>query len=297
LRKIIIKLIKIWHFELDIPFVINKLSGRYKTLNYLQESVTIGITTFLDRFDYPFRPLLEKLTILFPSVKIIVIANGHYKAEEQVEYIKKLKQHCALYQNVTLAEFHKPVSLSKMWNTIIHKSDTPKVLIINDDLKFASGFLRDFETALNLPAQLTTINQSWSHFLIAKDLIDKNGWFDERLAEFGGEDDDYAARMASKEMSIANLSSTNITSAKIRTKPKINSFGKVVKNQKFGYSNANYAFLLRQKWIARNKPFPGAIFVPNREPKYWKLRKGQLTTDFYPNLQPNRTKPSKNKII
>jgi hypothetical protein len=65
---------------------------------------------------------------------------------------------------------------------------------------------------------------------------------------------------------------------------KVNSYGKDMSKERGGYSTYNSTFMREKKWITSDNPFEGAIFVPNRKPKYWKLREGMRTPDFYPNL-------------
>jgi len=118
---------------------------------------------------------------------------------------------------------------------------------------------------------------------ISKELFCQIGPFDERLLELGGEDDDYAARCAIAGIDIVQLKIPSISSVSIKKKKREvpNSWGKIMSEQKGGYSSINHEFLLEKKWLTRDLPFEGATYVPNRKPSYWKLRDGMSTTDFF----------------
>ena len=46
--------------------------------------------------------------------------------------------------------------------------------------------------------RLPVINQSWSHFMISREVIIRVGWFDERFPAIGNEDEDYESRLGFK---------------------------------------------------------------------------------------------------
>lgn len=125
-----------------------------------------------------------------------------------------------------------------------------------------------------MASKTAVINASWSHFLISKEIFNRVGPFDEALLEIGGEDDDYLARMA-----VVNLHPDNFYFDGIRSKLRknrkmliVNSYGKNMANEKYGYSNLNYEYM-KKKWQVDTLPFEGAVEVKNRFFRYWKLRK------------------------
>jgi len=235
--------------------------------------ITIGITTFMDRFDSCLKPLVNKTARLFPNNQIIVIANGHVKEKEQKEYVKQIELFCKKFKNVELVTYNNPKGLSYIWNKIIGMAKSEKILLLNDDVKVNHKFQSWVNNSGIIEGEISTINFSWSHFLISKSIFRIVGPFDEELIEIGGEDDDYSARLAMCKIPINNYNTINITS-KLKAKKKrlqVNSYGKNMNEESNGYSTYNNNYLLK-KWEMSNEPFMGAFEVPNRLMKYWKLR-------------------------
>ncbi len=230
---------------------------------------TIGITTFLDRYDNYFKELLDRLVYLFPDREIIVAVNGHVKKVEQNKYLEKITSYSKKFNNVFLIKYVEPQGLSKLWNDIIKMSSSNKILMLNDDLKIAPTFRTDFECTNILFERIAVINNTWGHFLITKETIEEVGWFDENLLEIGGEDDDYCARLAMQNIPIKHF---NIKSIANFSKPlRVNSYGKDMTG-KDRYSSYNANYLLNVKWIISDKPLDGGVYVPNRRFRYWKMR-------------------------
>ena len=260
----------------DIRWLFHKQSVFDSSSNSLGE-ITIGITTFMDRFEFCFMPLLSKLETLFPYNEIIVVANGHYRREEQLKYILLIREYCKKYDNVKLIYFNEPKGLSFLWNTIIRQSRSSTIFLLNDDLRISIGF-KKFIKELNFrKMSVTTINNSWSHFLITKILVDKVGYFDENFLEIGGEDDDYAARLAIAGIKLDNYNTNTVGSVRRKRHigGSINSYGKDKSVQRGGYSTLNTEYL-ESKWIMSDSYFEGSTYVPNRKYKYWKPREGAL---------------------
>jgi len=235
----------------------------------IDNSYSIGVTTFLNRYKIFFKPLIKRLVYLFPDTKIIIAVNGHVQKNEQMNYLEEISNYTSKFKNVNLIKFIEPQGLSKLWNEIIKMSKTEKVILLNDDLKVTLNFRKEIENSGTLNYDIAVFNNSWGHFIISKNIINKVGWFDENLLEIGGEDDDYCARLA-----IANINSEHIEIKSIAnfSKPlKSNSYGKDMTG-KNRYSEYNSNYLLNEKWVTSNEPFEGAVYVPNRNLKYWKLR-------------------------
>lgn len=244
--------------------------------NKLQGQITIGITTFKDRFDGCLKPLLARMAALFPDCQIVVTANGHVHIEEQLIYMEEIKEYCERFSNVELISFSDPQGLSFLWNLIIKKSSASHVLILNDDINIKRKFRSLITGSGIMNSEIATINNSWSHFIISKDIVGRIGWFDENLSEIGGEDDDYLARMAMHGIAAGNIITDSIArkGSKISNTPRINSYGRDMSKEEGGYStlNSNY---IKKKWESSDQYFDGAVEVPGRKIRYWRLRGGR----------------------
>jgi hypothetical protein len=252
-----------------------KFQLRYASPDAVQPplGVSIGIATFMDRYESCLVPLVRKLAFLFPAAEIIVVANGHVKQREQREYLSEIAAFCRLYPNVRLIAHQQPRGLSAIWNETILSSQSEQVLLLNDDVDVKTDFGRFLRQAPCQRQQLVLFNSSWSHFMISKALFEAVGPFDEGLKEIGGEDDDYAARLAMQSIAICHLPTHSITSKlKIHQKKLgVNSYGRNMHEEANGYSSYN-ADYLEAKWMMSDQPFEGAVYVPRRAFKYWKLR-------------------------
>ena len=235
--------------------------------------LSIGVTTYKDRFDSCLIPLIKKLSILFPNEQIIVIANGHYRAEEQREFIREFDAFCSKFRNVEREGYEDPRGLSFLWNRIIQRAKSENILILNDDIMIKAGFRRFAEESGIVRAPAATINSSWSHFKISRSVIEKVGLFDEGFREIGGEDDDYIARMAMNGLSSGNFSTFSLRKSYPGRKKSdgVNSYGKVMAEQLGGYSTANTEYL-QSKWETSDIHFEGAVEIKGRRTRYWKLK-------------------------
>ena len=243
--------------------------------DYQDKEFTIGITTFLDRYENCLKPLVKKISYLYPECRIIVVANGHVRRDEHLLYLDSINNFCKGFHNVDLITFIEPRGLSFIWNRIIEQSETRSILILNDDLKIKFGFRKFMYKSGILESGIAVINRSWSHFVITKEVFETVGSFDENLLEIGGEDDDYMARMALRGITLSYFTTPAIA-AKLKLmdkRLKQNSYGKDMNNERHGYSSYNTNYL-ESKWIMSNTKFEGSTEVHEREMKYWKLRKG-----------------------
>jgi hypothetical protein len=239
---------------------------------------TIGITTFKDRFNPYFKPLIKKLNYLFPHNQIIVVVNGHLNQQEQNKYLNKIKSFFDKYKNITAFYHQDPIGLSNMWNIIIQNSKNNKILMLNDDLNIKPEFRKELIESNILETNIGVINYTWGNYIISKNIVKQVGWFDERLTEIGGEDDDYSARIAIGGIEIGHQRITSIKNSS--KKYKRNSYGHDMTGE-YRYSRKNTEFL-KAKWAVSDKPLDGYTFVPNRKHKYWKLKEELTTPDFYP---------------
>ena len=236
-------------------------------------SITIGITTFMDRYHNSLKPLLKKIVVLFPNDEIIIVANGHVKKGDHLKYLEELEAFCKNFHNVKLIKYIEPKGLSYIWNRIIDASINEKTLLLNDDLDVSINFYKSFLKMGIINEEIATINKSWSHFIISKKIFRKIGYFDEGLLEIGGEDDDYLARLAIDKIKLSNYKTNTIRPKLILEKKRLilNSYGKNMNKEIHGYSNYNTHYL-EEKWQMSNDYFEGAIDVPNRTMRFWKLK-------------------------
>lgn len=234
--------------------------------------VAIGVTTFLNRFETFFKPLVRQLVFLFPGCRVIVAANGSVLSEEQRRYLNELREFCNGYANVELISYQDPVGLSHLWNRIMDAAGEDKVLMLNDDLKLKTGFGRFLGSSGILKEKVATINSSWSHFLISREIFSMVGEFDEELKEIGGEDDDYLARLALLGISPANFNSDTVARKGKwnRRVPRINSYGRDMSKEVGRYSTLNSEYL-RRKWYISDEYFEGSVEIPRARNRYWKL--------------------------
>lgn len=238
---------------------------------------TIGITTYIARFDQFFKPLIHQLTTLFPETQFVIAINGYYDQEKQQNYLIEINRFLAAYKNIKTVQFEAPQSLSKLWNVLIINSTTPKTIILNDDLKILPWFRKEMERTNFIVHAIQLINRSWSHFIISKQIVSQIGWFDERFPGIGNEDEDYETRLA--------LNSIHIQSSKIRS---INNL--VINSNDFSYGNS--IAVINGKYVKANKDFFDQKWEQSKVPKdgftyveilkcYLKLKEGMETPNFY----------------
>lgn len=233
----------------------------------------IGITTFLNRFEDHFKPLVEKLSFLFPGARVIVAANGSVLRDEQQAYLERLREFCSHFSNIELITYDEPRGLSHLWNRIMQQAGDAGVLMLNDDLRLKTWFGRFVFSSGILKRDVATINSSWSHFFISQKIFRLTGDFDEELREVGGEDDDYLARLAMQGMWPADFRCTAVARSRKRRKkgPGLNSYGKDMTTEAFGYSSGNTRYLM-SKWEISDEYFGGSVEIPRTRHRFWKLR-------------------------
>lgn len=255
-----------WLYYKIVWILLHRKIFKIKKTNSL-ENYSIGITTFLMRYEDFFIPLIKNLLFLYPNQEIIIAINGHYQEDKQLEYLKKINNFLAGYSNIIIIEHVSPQPLSKMWNEIIKKSTNESILLLNDDLNISPYFKGEIDSILF--SEFIMLNNSFSHFIINKSLIKNIGWFDENFKEIGGEDDDYLIRLK-----IFNIEPQIVKIRGVRNgknKPSINSYGKKSKKQNSGYSNINTSYLMK-KWEMSETYKEGFVLVRR---KYWKLRQNK----------------------
>lgn len=160
------------------------------------EEISVGITTFGNRFDRYFIPLLSKLKEYAPETEVIVAVNGEHQQAFDEIYRRKILEFISHHKKVYPVVFPQFRGLSKLWNSIIVNASNDFILMINDDIMIDDpSFLKDVCLAARKnKGKSFLINRSWSHFLVNRWEIDELGYFDERLLGIGEEDGDMTWR-------------------------------------------------------------------------------------------------------
>jgi hypothetical protein len=222
------------------------------------ENFTIAITTFAKRYDYVVNliPQIRNYT----DNKILLIINGEKDGEFDETYRKNVLELCAKYNNVYPSMFIETRGLCKMWNTGLILSDKDDVLILNDDIEIHSGdVIKYVSLHIKTPEYkgLTKINGSFSHFIANKVIIDKLGYFDERLLGFGEEDGDISYRFIKAGIAINNIYVNGVVNiiSNIRHEHITAGIGK--------YSNFNRQFIYGEKYSPNvSSPHKGMFDTP-----------------------------------
>lgn len=160
--------------------------------------VTIGITTFRERFESHLKPLVRQLK----GHPAIIAVNAHNHDGLDDNYRKEMMRFLAEHDNVSAIFYQQMRGCAKMWNDLVVHSPTEDVLILNDDVHIESieYLMGDVDSAIKAfdGKPIFVLNGSWSHFLTSKRRMIDIGWFDERLLGFGEEDGDMVFRYIEK---------------------------------------------------------------------------------------------------
>ena len=106
---------------------------------------SIGIVTYVDRYNRFFKPLITNLITIFPDTEFVIAINGYYDVNIQNNYLNDIKEFLSKFKNVKIVDFVEPQSLSKLWNLLILNSSCDKTLILNDDIKISTVFRKKLE--------------------------------------------------------------------------------------------------------------------------------------------------------
>lgn len=182
----------------DIPSnILDSLRKENTTIH--QASISIGITTFGNRFDQYFVPLLSNLKSYVPENEVIIAINGEHKEEFNENYRNLVLKFISRHKKVYPIIFPQFRGLAKLWNSIIINATGDYILLLNDDIMINDPFFMDsiYSAIKRNKGRSFLINKSWSHFLINRTEIDELGYFDERLLGIGEEDGDMTWRYIS----------------------------------------------------------------------------------------------------
>lgn len=165
---------------------------------------SIGIVTYLGRFAEYFQPLIRRLQSIFPDYDLNVFLNGHYDQAKQIQYLREATAFLRSYPAVRYVTNWEHQPLARGWNWLVLMARGEQVLILNDDVDFTWEFRHHLEHLRGLPG-IFTLNGSFSHFVISKEIIRQVGWFDERFLGIGWEDTDYICRLAGQGIPLGDI--------------------------------------------------------------------------------------------
>lgn len=248
-----------------------------KNVSTSNNTYSIGIVTYINRYNTVFKPLIKKLCKLFPDTEIIVAINGYYDQEKQKLYLKNITTFLSKYSNIKTITYNEGQSLSKLWNQLIIHSQNQKIFIFNDDIKIAPYFRKNLEKSGVLKQEIGLLNNSWSHFLISKSITVKVGWFDERFPGVGNEDEDYETRLVLNNILVKMFPINGLKNLIIQTKDF--SYGKNTETVNVKYVKRNKIFF-DQKWEMTKEKRDDYVFV-RLLGCYLKLKDGMGTPNFY----------------
>lgn len=185
----------------------NALSGlsRSNALPFLQHRsaqmdnapmLSIGITTFVHRFEDYFIPLIAKIREFDQETEIVVAINGEHQQLFDEEFRRKILHFLADHPRVFPILFTEFRGVSKLWNTIITHASHEFILMLGDDIMITDpNFLTTIKQhIIQNQGKSFTINKSFAHFVLSRKEIDHLGYFDERLLGIGEEDGDITWR-------------------------------------------------------------------------------------------------------
>ncbi len=262
-----------WSFKMKTWYIIPKDRGS----ELLNTEFSIGIVTYVDRYNKFFQPLIVNLVTLFPDTEIVIAVNGYHDPLVQNPYLQDIAGFLGQFRNVKLIDFHGPQSLSKLWNLLIVHSSFEKVMILNDDIKISPFFRESLTKSPALKEDVALLNRSWSHFLISKTIIKRVGWFDQRFPGVGNEDEDYESRLVTHHIPVKSFKIVGLKNIVFKT---VNfSYGKDMEVVNTKYVKANKLHF-DAKWEMETEPAPGFVYVEILR-AYVKLREGMDTPNFY----------------
>ena len=217
-------------------------------------NLTVVISTFKYRFE-SLKYLVGKVRQYHSTVPIIICVNGELNQPFDESYRMNMMHFLAdvpFAYPIFQTEFR---SLSKLWNEGIVHSATEYVYILNDDVAFEnSRVFNIIEEEINKGTDMFLApKNSWSHFVVSKKLIDKIGYFDERLLGVG-EEDGYFHWRYEKEF---GCRPPELTFNGVYNKGEYSEFNKEMKVHSTNKSTFNREFIYGKKYHASDDGLQG----------------------------------------
>lgn len=270
-----------------LAYATAKATGKAHMREASLDDISIGITTFEDRFDDYFVPLLSRIRELDSNTEVIVVINGEHNKPFGEDYRKRILEVLSRYENVYPVVFPTFRGVSKLWNTIVIHASYDHILILNDDIMIENPDALD-KVKVNLrrnEGRSFTINNSWSHFVVSRKEIDELGYFDERLLGIGEEDGDFVWRYIREYgRSIENFKMKQFMNYSNRTeqyRP-----DNIICMEDTKYSVFNREFMFNQKYVKDSNGVKGmfddAVSIRDEGPKqypneeFFRTRKREL---------------------
>lgn len=162
----------------------------------MQTPYSIGIVTYVKRFEKYFKPLIKQIKAIKPDIEIIVCVNGQYQEVFTELYRKEMLGFLQEFSNIYPVFHPKFRGFSKLINTCLINSSNKYNLILNDDVSIHKP---EFFAQLDYLSSIESlpsfkINGSWSHAFLNREEVSDVGWFDERFLGMGEEDGDFEWR-------------------------------------------------------------------------------------------------------
>lgn len=253
----------------------------YPLLKAIGSDYSIGVVTYVKRFEQYFMQLVKSLEKYFPKVEKNYVLNGFYDPAIQAEYVRKAKEFLKGTSAKNVIAYNESQPLARCFNQLILHSTGKKVLILNDDLLIRFWFRPCFELQM-WPFETCVVNNTWSISFISKDTVRKVGWFDERFPAIGQEDADYGLRIAlqkgQKAMQVMHQHNiycfgiTNVVAG--NTDPGWKKDSAIIGS---GYAQANKDYF-EKKWEISEQPLTGGVQLQN---DYFRVCQGMGTPQFY----------------
>ena len=253
----------------------------YPFLKAIGSDYSIGVVTYVKRFESYFKPLVASLEKYFPKVEKNYVLNGFYDPAIQAEYLKKAKEFLRGTSAANVIAYSESQPLARCFNQLILHTTGKKVLILNDDLLIRRLFRPFFELQM-WPFETCVVNNTWSISFLSKDTVRKVGWFDERFPAIGNEDGDYGLRIAiqkgQKEMQVLHQHNiycfgiTNVVAG--NTDPGWKKDSAIVGS---GYAQSNKDYF-EKKWETSKTPLENSVCLQG---VYHRIRPDSETPQFY----------------
>ncbi len=253
----------------------------YPLLKAIGSDYSIGVVTYVKRFETYFKPLVASLEKYFPNVEKNYVLNGFYDQAIQAEYLNNAKQFLKGTSASNVIAYNESQPLARCFNQLILHSTGKKVLILNDDLLVRFLFRPCLEMQM-WPFENGVVNNTWSISWLSKETVRKVGWFDERFPAIGNEDGDYGMRIAlqkgQKAMQVLHQHNiycfgiTNVVAG--NTDPGWKKDSAIIGS---GYAQANKDYF-DKKWETSKNFLENSVCLQG---VYYRIRPGFETPQFY----------------
>ncbi len=154
---------------------------------------TVWVSRLISSIDYPVETF------------VIINNNGKKEINKELDLLAELKHE--FIRNIVVCHMPSNIGVAGAWNLIIKCfMNAPYWIIVNDDVSFGPGLLKEMHNACEADPEIGIIHAyegdfnmgSWDLFLIRDHTIQNYGLFDENLYPAYTEDSDYIMRFIIK---------------------------------------------------------------------------------------------------